>query len=80
MCTAKRAKAHQTQTPTNKLLVTSEVAGNVIPFRASRTTVLPFAGETKVVSTLSADMVVAQVVIEEFRVGVGFSAVNPKTN
>jgi hypothetical protein len=74
------AKRHQTQTPTKKLIVTPEVAGDVIPFRTCCTTFFPFTGEAKVVSTLSANVVVAQVVIEDFGVGVRLSAVNPKAN
>jgi len=60
--------------------VTSEVTGDVIPLRASCTTIFPLASETKVVSTFSADMVVAEVVIESFGVGVGLAAVDPKTD
>jgi hypothetical protein len=60
--------------------VTSEVAGDVISLRASCTTILPLASETKVVGALSADVVVAEVVVEDFSVGVGFAAVDPKTD
>lgn len=60
--------------------VTSEVAGNVISLRASCTTILPLASETKVIGAFSADMVVAEVVVESFGVGVGLAAVDPKTN
>lgn len=73
------AKTHQTLTAT-KSVVTPEVAGDVISFRASCTTIFPFAGEAKVVSTLPADVVVAQVVIEDFRVSVGLFAVDPEAN
>jgi len=52
----------------------------VIPLGASCTAILPVAGETKVVGALSADMVIAQVVVEEFGVRVGFAAVGPKTD
>lgn len=68
------------QRPAGRFRVTSEVTGDVIPFRASRTTIFPFAGETEVVGALSADMVVAQVVIKQFGVGVGLYAVSPKAN
>ena len=61
-------------------LVTSEVASDVISFCASCTTIFPFTSKAKVVSALSADMVVAQVVIKEFWVGVRLSAVNPTAN
>lgn len=61
-------------------MVTSEVAGDVISFRAGCAAIFPFAGEAKVVGTLSADVVVAQVVVEQFCVGVGLSAVDPKAS
>ena len=57
---------------------TSEVTGDVISFRTSCAAILPFASETKVVSALSADVVVAEVVVEEFGVGIRLSAVDPK--
>jgi len=60
--------------------VTSEVTGDVISLRTSCTAILPFASETKVVGALSADVVIAQVVVEKFGVGVGFTAVGPKTD
>jgi len=60
--------------------VTSEVTGDVISLRASCTAVLPLASETKVVSTLSADVVVAEMVVENFGVSVWLSAVDPKTD
>lgn len=60
--------------------VTSEMTGDMISLRASCTTILPLASETKVVGALPADVVVAEVVVEEFGVGVGFSAVNPQTD
>ena len=60
--------------------VTSEVAGDVITLRASCTTILPLASETKVVGALPADMVVAEMVVEVFGVGIGFTAVDPETD
>jgi len=56
------------------------MAGDMISLRASCTTILPLASKTKVVSALSADVVVAEVIVEVFRVGVGFSAVDPETD
>ena len=60
--------------------VTSEMAGDVISFRASCTTIFPFASEAKVVSTLPTDVVVAEVVVEDFGVCVGLPAVYPKAD
>ena len=51
----------------------------MISLRASCTTILPLASETKVVGALSADVVVAEVAVEEFGVGVGFATISPKT-
>ena len=51
----------------------------MISLRASCTAILPLASETKVVGALSANMVVAEVTVEDFGVGVGFTAVDPKT-
>ena len=56
------------------------MAGDMISLRASCTTILPLASKTKVVGALSADMVVAEVVVKVFRVGVGFAAIDPKTD
>ena len=52
----------------------------MISLRASCTAIFPLASETKVVGALSADMVVAEVVVEDFRVGIGFAAADPKTD
>jgi hypothetical protein len=60
--------------------VTSEVAGDVISLRASRTTILPSTSETEVIGALSANVVIAEVVVEDFGVCVGLSAVDPKTD
>lgn len=52
----------------------------MIPLRASRTTILPLAREAEVVGALSANVVVAEVIIEVFCVRVGLSAVDPETD
>lgn len=52
----------------------------MISFSASCSAILPLAGETKVVSALSTDVVVAEMTVEEFRVGERFAAVDPKTD
>jgi hypothetical protein len=61
-------------------VVTSEMTGDVISFCASRTTIFPSASEAKVVGTLATDVVVAEVVIEDFGIWVGLSAVDPKAD
>jgi hypothetical protein len=54
------------------------VAGDVISLRASCAAVLPLTSETEVVGALSADVVVAEVVVEYFGVGIRLAAVHPK--
>ena len=60
--------------------VTSEVAGDVISLCTSCAAILPLTGETKIVGALSADVVVAEMVIEDFGVKVRLAAVGPKTD
>ena len=60
--------------------VTSEMTGDMISLRASCTTVLPLASETEVVRALSADVCVAEVVVEEFGFREGLAAVDPETD
>lgn len=60
--------------------ITSEVTCDVISLGAGRTAIFPPASETKVVGALSADVVIAEVVVEELWVGVGLGAVGPKTD
>ena len=66
--------------PLQKEKATSEVTGDMISFRTSRAAILPFASETKVVSALSTDVVVAEMIVEEFGVGEGLGTVDPKTD
>jgi hypothetical protein len=47
---------------------TSEMTSDVIAFCTRGTTILPFTSETKVVGALPSDMIVAEMVIESFRV------------
>ena len=74
------AAVYQRRIPAGGENVTSEVAGDVISLRASCAAILPLTSETKVIGALSADMVVAKMVIEDFGVEVRLSAVGPKTD
>jgi hypothetical protein len=58
----------------------SEMTGDMISLRASCTTVLPLTSETEVVGALSADVCVAEVVVEEFGFREGLAAVDPETD
>ena len=60
--------------------ITSEVTCDVISLGASCTAIFPLASETKIVGALSADMVVAEVVVEDLGVGVGLATIDPKTD
>jgi len=44
------------------------------------TAIFPLTRETKVVGTLSADVVVAEVVVKDLGVGIRLCAVDPETN
>jgi len=55
------------------------MAGDMISLCASSTTVLPFASKTEIVCALPANMVIAKMVVEGFRVGKGLDAVEPET-
>lgn len=57
----------------------SEMAGDMVPLSAAGATVLPFACETQVVGALAADMVVAEMVVEDLWVGEREGAVLPET-
>lgn len=52
----------------------------MISLRASCAAILPLASETEVVGALSADVVVAEVVVEHFGVGERLAAVSPETD
>jgi hypothetical protein len=60
--------------------ITSEMTGDMISLRTSCTTVLPLTSETEVVGALSADVCVAEVVVEEFGFREGLAAVDPETD
>lgn len=55
------------------------MTSDMITLCTRSTTIFPFASETKVVRALPADVVVAKVVIERFRVCIGLGAVDPQT-
>ena len=50
----------------------------MISLRASGAAVLPPTSETEVVGALSTDVVVAEMIVENFRVGERLGAVEPK--
>ena len=58
---------------------TSEMGGDVVALGAGGAAVLPLAGEAEVVGGLAADVVVAEVVVEELWVGEGGVAAEPFT-
>ena len=76
----KLAKERQKLIPGKKETdVTSEVAGDVISLRASRTAIPPLAGKTKIIGALSTDVVITEMVVEDFGIEVRFTAVGPET-
>lgn len=56
----------------------SQMARDVVSFGAGRAAVFPSAGQAEVVGTLAADVVIAEVVVECFRVTIGECALGPK--
>jgi hypothetical protein len=58
---------------------TPEVGCDVVAFCTCGTTVLPLACQTKVVGTLTTDMIVAEMVVESLWVCEGKSAILPET-
>ena len=58
---------------------TSEMAGDVVALGAASVAVLPLASEAEVVGGLSADVVVAEVGVEQFWVGECGGAPGPLT-
>jgi len=61
-------------------LRTSEMASDMIPFRAGCSTVSPFASQTKVVGALPTNVLIAEMIIELLRVGENPWAVYPETD
>ena len=59
--------------------VNTDVGGDVVALRAGDVAVAPSAGEAEVVGGLAADVVVAEVVVEDLGVGEGAGAVLPET-
>lgn len=47
---------------------TSEVAGDMVALRTGGATIFPLACETEIVGRLPADVVVAKMIVERFRV------------
>ena len=55
------------------------MTGDVISLGASCAAILPFTSETKIIGAFATDVVVAEVVIEDFGLEVRLAAVDPKT-
>lgn len=59
--------------------VDSEMTGDMVTLCTGCTAVLPLAGETEIVGALSADVVVAEMVVEGLGVDKGLSTILPET-
>lgn len=57
--------------------VDSKMACDVITFGTGGSTVLPFASETKIICALSADMVVAEMIIEDLWISEADRTIDP---
>lgn len=58
---------------------TSEMAGDMVTLRTCCAAVLPLAGEAEIVGTLTANVVIAEMVIEGLWVDKGLSTLLPET-
>lgn len=57
----------------------SQVTGNVITFCAGGAAILPFAGQAKVVGALPTNVIVAEMVVQRFRIAERESTLGPET-